>query len=158
MDYCINLLDAFTYCSYKISILASIYIDPINISKDPIKFIGSREYGGYNVISSFNERTRRIIHWFYRNITAPTIIDWEQYIKQFNLKEIPTHVLQLYDLNKEPLEKFIVIHNITKNFIHYTYEDRTMNCSTNKTVIVPMGIASLVPERLLFNLNMYYTE
>lgn len=153
IDYLVELNDYWNCFKKRITSFFTIKIDPFNISKDPIKFNSCIEYGGYSIIGSTNEINRRIVHWFYRNITAPTFNDWIECLYLFNLQDIPIHIIQLYNHDKEPLNKFILIHIITNDFIHYTFEDREENKST--TVTVPMGIASLVPERFLFNLKLY---
>lgn len=153
IDYLVEVNDVWQNTRKKISSFFTISIDPLKISNDPIKFKGRNEFGGFKVIGSLDEVHRRIVHWFYRNNDAPSFNDWVDCTYLFNLKEIPVHILQLYDINKDPLNKFILVHTITNDYIHYTYENREDNVST--TVTVPVGIASLVPERFLFNLKAY---
>lgn len=153
IDYIIEVNDVWKLLKQKFTALFTVNIDPLNISETPIKFNGSNDFGGYTIISSSNERNRRIVHWFYRNIKAPTLDDWEECIYLFDLQEVPMHILQLYNHDKEPLNKFIIIHDITNEYIRYTYENKDNNESN--IVTVPLGLASLVPERFLFNLKMY---
>lgn len=156
IDCLVELNDIWNNFKKRISSFFTINIDPFRLSNDPIQFRGRNEFGGYKIIGSLDERHRRIVHWFYRNTEIPSLEDWKQCIYLFNLKEIPIHVIQLYDKNKEPLGKFILIHTITKDFIHYTYENKEDNESI--TITVPIGTATLVPERFLFNLNMVYSN
>lgn len=156
VNFLYGTINFINYCTRKITSIFTVIVDPLDISNEPIKFKGRNEYGGYKVIRSVDEHRRRIIHWFYRTVEVPTLDDWENCLDLFNLIEIPSHVIQLYDHNKEPLNKFILIHNITNEFIHYTYENREKNESM--TVTVPIGIASLVPERFLFNLSLYSNQ
>lgn len=153
IDCLVEFNDAWQNTKKRISSFFTINIDPFRISNDPIKFKGHNEYGGYKIIGSLDEFHRRIVHWFYRNNDTPTLNDWLDCTYIFNLREIPIHILQLYDENKDPLSKFILIHAITSQHIHYTFENREDNEST--TVTVPIGVASLVPERFLFNLKLY---
>jgi hypothetical protein len=153
VDCIIDINDTWMSTKKVFSIFFTINIDPFKFSNKPIRFKGFNEYGGFNVIGSLDEKHRRIVHWFYRNIDTPSINDWNECIDRFNIPIVPIHILQLYDKNKDPLNKFILIHAITNEFIHYTYENREDDVSI--TVTVPIGIASLIPERYLFNLNMY---
>lgn len=153
VDCLVELNDAWVCTKKRFTSLFTIKIDPFKISKDPIQFNGCRDYGGYSIIGATDETSRRIVHWFYRNVKAPTLNDWLDCLFLFDLQDIPIHILQLYNHDKDPLNKFILIHSVTRDFIHYTFEDRDENKSI--TVTVPMGVASLVPERFLFNLNLY---
>jgi len=60
----------------------------------------------------------------------------------------------LYDKDKNQLNKFIIIHIITDEYINYTYEDNDNKEST--TVTIPIGFASLIPDKLLFNMRFHY--
>jgi len=153
IDCLIEFNDILQYTKKKITSFFTINIDPFKISNDPIKFKGHNEFGGFKIIGSLDEFHRRIVHWFYRNNDTPMINDWLDCIHIFNLSKIPLHTLQLYDENEDPLNKFILIHEITNNCIHYTYENREENVSI--TVTVPIGMAALIPERYLFNLRLY---
>lgn len=155
-DQLIDIIDICQCFKKKISLFFTINVDPFSISKKPIKFKGRSNYGGYKIIDSIDEHHRRLIHWFYRNIDAPTINDWESYKYLFNFNEIPSHIIQLYNKENEPLNEFILIHYITHNYIHYTYENKQNNIST--TVTIPIGIATLVPEKFLFNLKLYSNQ
>lgn len=153
VDCLVELNDAWTCTKKRFASFFTIRIDPFKISRDLIKFKGCRDFGGYAIIGSIDEYHRRIVHWFYRSVEAPTLDDWLECLYIFDLKSVPIHILQLYSHNNDPLNKFIIIHNITNEFIHYTFEDRDEN--KNTTVTVPLGVASLVPERFLFNLKLY---
>lgn len=153
VDYLVGINDIWKYIKQKISFVFTIKVDPLGISKDAIKFRGINNFGGYTVTESIDEHNRRIVHWFYRNIEAPTLVDWDQCTYLFGLKDIPTHVLRLYNHEGEPLDKYILIHNITRDYIKYTYENKEDEESI--TVTVPLGTASLVPERFLFNLKLF---
>lgn len=154
IDCLAEINDALINCKKRIESIFTVSIDPFGISDEPIKFKGRNEYGGFKIIGSLDEYHRRIVHWFYRNNDVPTINDWKNCLFLFNLKEVPIHIMQLYDKNKDPLNKFILIHTITNDFINYTYENREENKST--TVTIPLGITTLVPEKFLLNLNASY--
>lgn len=153
IDCIVDIHDLWKLFKRKVASLFTIKTDILKVSKDPIKFRGCRDFGGYMIVGATNEHNRRIVHWFYRNIHAPTLDDWLDCLSLFNLSEIPLHILQLYNHEKEPLNKFILIHSITRGYIHYTYENKEDNKST--TVIIPLGTATLVPEKFLFNLKLH---
>lgn len=153
IDFVIILNDIYMHIKNKITSFFTITIDPLQVSKDPIKCKNCKDFGGFSVIISSNEKHRRIVHWFYRNTEVPTLNDWIYIIYLFNLRDIPCHILQLYDFDKQPLNKFILVHAITSDYINYTYEDRDNNVSD--TVTVPLGTSSLLPEYFLYNLKLY---
>lgn len=148
IDCLVGINNAIKTVNRKISAILTIYMDPFNISKSMITFKGRNK-----VICSMDEFHRRIIHWFYRNYDAPNLKDWLKCLSIFNLKEVPIHVLQLYNSDLTPSYKFIIIHSVEDGYVTYTLEDRDENSSV--TVRIPLGIAALVPERFLFNMKIY---
>lgn len=145
--------DQFTFLKRKTSIMFTVLIDPFNISNRSIKLNGKNKYGGYKITSSIDKYHRRIVHWFYRNIKAPTLKEWKEMLLFFNLKDIPTHTLQFHNKEMKPLKEFIIIHKINNNYIKYTYNNE--DTKEVVTVAIPLGIATLVPEMFMYNLNMY---
>ncbi len=152
-EFLYDYIDMSSNLIKKVSCIFTVHIDPFRISNEPIKFKGSNEYGGYHVVGSLDEKYRRMVHWFYRNVEIPSLNDWKEFMELFNINEIPSHTIQLYTIDREPLEKFILIHAVTDKYIHYTYENKEDN--TSITVTVPIGTASLIPEKLLFNLKLF---
>lgn len=135
-----------------IAYIFTIKYDPINYSNRLIVFKNSKEFSGYKIIESDTEYSRRFIHWFYRTIEAPTINDWNKCIDIFNIDIIPPHVLQLYDKNNRPLDKYIVIKKIENTGIQYIF--KTGNDPDNY-INLPLGFASLVPDRFVFNFRLF---
>ena len=152
--FCIH--DLYIGIINRISKLFTVNIDPFKYADETINFHGSKEYGSYSIVLSNNEKNRRIVHWFYRTFSAPTLTDWNYCLRLFNLETVPEHTLQLYDQNYFITNKFIHIHKISDKHITYTYENKDTNIKN--TVSVPLGYASLVPEKFLFNLKLYYTD
>jgi uncharacterized membrane protein len=153
IDCFLMFQDQWIFLKRRTSILFTVSIDPFNVSNRCIKFGGKNKYGGYKVISSINKYHRRIVHWFYRNIKAPTLKEWKEMLRIFNLIDIPSHSLQLYNKNMKQLNEFIIVHRINNNYIKYTYNNKETKETT--TVAVPIGIATLVPEMFMYNLNIY---
>jgi hypothetical protein len=155
-DCFIDIFDTFNSVYEKISIIFTVNTDIINISKDPIIFKGNNLYKSYNIIKAPTERERRIVHWFYRNIDIPTYLDWVYVMNLFDLNEIPSHTIQLYDYGDNPLDIFITIHHIDQYNITYSLDDKIKNIK--KMICIPLGIAALVPEKFITNLNWYYNR
>lgn len=154
LDIFIYINECYMYVIKQISSFFTVTVDPFKISTMPINFMGKKIPGSYMIISSVNEYNRRVVHWFYRNNKYPNLKDWNNCLLLFGLKSIPRHVLQLYNYNNEPMNKFITVHSVTCDDIQYTYT--SMDDNIIKTVTVPIGIASLIPEQFMFNLNLYY--
>ena len=134
------------------SYMVTIKFDPFHISNRMINFRNSKEYQGYKISESDTEYNRRIVHWFYRTVDAPCINDWDICIKLFGLEKVPPHVLQLCDKCGTVLEKYIIVRSISKDGINYSFKNDEVE---DKCLKLPLGFASLVPERFIFNLNLF---
>jgi uncharacterized protein (DUF3820 family) len=136
----------------KISRFFTVTIDPFRKSDKMIKFKSRNEYLGFRIING-TFKQKKIITWYYRNTDVPTYWSWKKYITRFKYIDVPQHILQLYDKEGFPVNKFFVIHKIMPEIVKYSYIDTDIGKLV--TVEVPLGIASLVPERFMFNMEMY---
>jgi hypothetical protein len=87
------LLDAFTtvmdilrFICLELSIIFTVWWDPLNLSHRPIA-CGDIQY----VIGANNEYCRRIVAWFYRWNEVPDKDDWINCLKRFGLEKCPDH-------------------------------------------------------------------
>lgn len=74
----------------QLAILLTVYTDPCNISKEPIR----SQSGAFFVSDAETEYVRRIISWFYRHNDTPDLDDWVNLTKRFSLQYIPPHKIQ----------------------------------------------------------------
>jgi hypothetical protein len=136
----ILLCDAKIYIKSRISVLFTVITDVSNKSKKIIKFKGKSEYYGFKVVMSTSEKNRKAVAWFYRTYDSPNIFDWLEFTEIFNLKEIPAHTIQFYNINKEPCH-LLTINSISNNKLCMTMG--------NVTVVIDITSGTLLPYRYL---------
>jgi hypothetical protein len=110
-----------------------------------ILFNKDKNYNGFIVKRSDSEYTRRALTWFYRNVKIPSLKSWELFLSIFNLVEMPIQVLQLYDKNNVPTNKYIIIYDINQEYIEYSFD--------GKHILYPITICSLIPEYYVYNIT-----
>lgn len=155
LDYLILISDCWKYMISYISKWFTIDSDIFNISNGIISFRDKKKYNGYVISKSTNERNRRIVHWFYRNNEIPTLHDWNVCVKSFGLKEIPKHTLQLYNNCNNKTNDYIHVNKITNTFIYYEYVNKEGNITYHTNITVPLGFASLVPDKFIYNISIF---
>jgi hypothetical protein len=147
----IFISDIYTYLTNVITSFFTVIIDPFDYSNTLIKFQGRNIYYGFKVIESTDEFNKRAVSWFYRNVEVPSLTDWNNLIIYFKLEYVPMHVLQVYDINKNPLNKFIIIHSINKNNIIYSLKEEPFAL---KTITLPTVVSNLLPEKYILNMHL----
>lgn len=160
MECCVNAFilfnDMLSEGRNNISRILTISIDPFSYSSQIIPFKCRNEFKGYKIINTGSYKLHKIISWYYRNVDIPSYYTWTEHVHKYGMSEVPQHTLHIYDKSNKPTNFYFVVHKITSEHIRYSFIDLDKEMIT--TVDVPLGIASLIPERFMFNMKMYSSK
>lgn len=142
IDICITFFD---FCKDVIkffSIIFTVITDITNKNSQIIKFDKRNDYEGFIVVSADTVFNKRALSWFYRNYSIPDIDNWNNFIKLFNLKQIPPHYIMMFKNNSIDVD-VIYIQSITNDCIFYSVN--------NNFIKIPITIGTLFPEEYINN-------